>query len=263
MKQEQSVEYDLITACIESINSVQFSQRLMALLSDMIDFDCAVILGYRDGKRPIYLYDSIDTQRELLFQRYLTNSFLHDPFYVASAQQANDGVYRLSDVINNEQEYKDYQRAFYTQTGWKDELSIVVAIDDSRWVAIYLGYIHSERHFSVQQKSHLEQRYSLLKALCKQHWLRDELLLAHSKQTNMAQTVQQALTNFGQGCLTQREKEITMFLVQGFSTQDIADHLAITVGTVKNHRKKIYAQLKVGSLNELFQLFLNHLITHE
>ncbi|WP_417553830.1 hypothetical protein [Marinomonas fungiae] len=34
-------------------------------------------------------------------------------------------------------------------------------------------------------------------------------------------------------------------------------------GTVKNHRKRIYSQLKISSLGELFQLFLNHLITRK
>ncbi|MCD6731943.1 LuxR C-terminal-related transcriptional regulator, partial [Vibrio cholerae] len=42
--------------------------------------------------------------------------------------------------------------------------------------------------------------------------------------------------------------------------QEIADALAISLGTVKNHRKRIYAQLHVRSLSEMFQLFLNHLI---
>ncbi|WP_222422688.1 helix-turn-helix domain-containing protein [Rheinheimera sediminis] len=50
-------------------------------------------------------------------------------------------------------------------------------------------------------------------------------------------------------------------LLQGFDSEDIAQQLNIAVGTVKNHRKKIYAKLQIGSLSELFQLFLTHLLT--
>ncbi|MEK6164922.1 helix-turn-helix transcriptional regulator, partial [Vibrio cholerae] len=57
-----------------------------------------------------------------------------------------------------------------------------------------------------------------------------------------------------------REQEITALLIQGLDSQEIAEALAISHGTVKNHRKRIYAQLHVSSLSELFQLFLNHLI---
>nr|WP_237333051.1 helix-turn-helix transcriptional regulator [Vibrio sp. V10_P2A27P122] len=50
--------------------------------------------------------------------------------------------------------------------------------------------------------------------------------------------------------------------MQGLDTKEIAKQLDITEGTVKNHRKRIYAQLRVSSLSELFQIFLNHIITH-
>ncbi|MFU2511700.1 hypothetical protein [Pseudoalteromonas sp. ASV78] len=60
-----------------------FSHHFCALLQHIVAFDEAVIVGYKEAKRPIYLYDSINQSRELLFQRYLTDAFLHDPFYLA------------------------------------------------------------------------------------------------------------------------------------------------------------------------------------
>lgn len=72
--------------------------------------------------------------------------------------------------------------------------------------------------------------------------------------------VEQAIQSFGAQRLSPREQEITALLIQGLDSQEIAEALAISHGTVKNHRKRIYAQLHVSSLSELFQLFLNHLI---
>ena len=50
-------------------------------------------------------------------------------------------------------------------------------------------------------------------------------------------------------------------LLQGLDTGAIAAELGIGSGTVKNHRKHLYGKLRLGSLAELFNLFLNHLIT--
>ncbi|RMZ62153.1 response regulator transcription factor, partial [Vibrio anguillarum] len=70
------------------------------------------------------------------------------------------------------------------------------------------------------------------------------------------------LHSFGKDLLSTREKQIARLILQGLDTKEIAKQLDITEGTVKNHRKRIYAQLRVSSLSELFQIFLNHIITH-
>lgn len=50
-------------------------------------------------------------------------------------------------------------------------------------------------------------------------------------------------------------------LLQGLDTEAIAGALGIGSGTVKNHRKHLYAKLNLHSRAELFSFFLNHLIT--
>ena len=43
--------------------------------------------------------------------------------------------------------------------------------------------------------------------------------------------------------LSERELEVGQLLAAGLSTTQIADELAITVGTVRNHLKSIYGKL--------------------
>ncbi|MBF4360532.1 response regulator transcription factor, partial [Vibrio anguillarum] len=74
--------------------------------------------------------------------------------------------------------------------------------------------------------------------------------------------IEDGLHSFGKDLLSTREKQIARLILQGLDTKEIAKQLDITEGTVKNHRKRIYAQLRVSSLSELFQIFLNHIITH-
>ncbi len=47
--------------------------------------------------------------------------------------------------------------------------------------------------------------------------------------------------------LTEREQEVLHWLIQGFSNEEIAKHLYITVATVKAHLTNIFEKLKVTS----------------
>lgn len=50
--------------------------------------------------------------------------------------------------------------------------------------------------------------------------------------------------------LTRREREVLYLIGRDFTNQDIANHLIIEVGTVKNHVHNILAKLKVSSRRE-------------
>ncbi|WP_372762016.1 LuxR C-terminal-related transcriptional regulator [Pseudoalteromonas sp.] len=261
----KSSENELIAQCVEAISSTGFAQKIVNYIAHLVPFDCAVILGCRANKHPIYLYDSIATRRELLFQRYLTNSFINDPFYIELSKKGHEGVYRLVDITASKDlaAYTQYQQQFYNETGWVDELSISVRIDEHRWIVIYLGLLENKQRFSAIQKNKLTAHFNLIKALCRQHWGSQLLLLGPLNSSATGQLIERGLATFASEQLTPRERQIAMLLVQGCDSNDIATQLNITLGTVKNHRKRIYAQLKVSSLSEFFQLFLNHLITSQ
>ncbi|EGR1075742.1 LuxR family transcriptional regulator [Vibrio cholerae] len=254
-------EYLALGDAIAALKTPQFTSYLVAVLRCIADFDCAVILGYRPNKHPIYLYDSLSTQRELLFQRYLTHAYLDDPFYSALQHNTRSGVFHLSDLMPLNPQQKAYQHQFYAQTGWQDEVSLVVNLDGERAIVVYLGCF-KPRSFPREQIAALQQRFTVLQALCQQHWQQQPLRLAESAQPSQELRiwVEQAIQSFGAQRLSPREQEITALLIQGLDSQEIAEALTISHGTVKNHRKRIYAQLHVSSLSELFQLFLNHLI---
>lgn len=105
-------EYLALGDAIAALKTPQFTSHLVAVLRCIADFDCAVILGYRPNKHPIYLYDSLSIQRELLFQRYLTHAYLDDPFYSALQHNTRSGVYHLSDLMPLNPQQKAYQHQF-------------------------------------------------------------------------------------------------------------------------------------------------------
>lgn len=257
----------LLANSISSLKLPDFTSKLMAFVSSLLHFDCAVILGMRKGKHPIYLYDSIRKHRELLFDRYLTAAFQDDPFHRMLAGYKHQGVFSLKDVNRNGLDYQNYCNQFYVQTGWKDELSIAIEIEPSRWVVIYLGYLDEKGAFSLSDIETLKSHFTIIQSLCQQHWRQSEFLLAESLFNSESspltgrRLIDEGLADFGRGLLSNREHQIVRLILQGLDSREIALQLKIKEGTIKNHRKRIYSRLRVSSLSELFQIFINHIIT--
>jgi DNA-binding CsgD family transcriptional regulator len=59
--------------------------------------------------------------------------------------------------------------------------------------------------------------------------------------------------------LTHREAQIVELVLQGFPTFEIARRLKISIGTVKNHRRRLYHKLDITTERELFLLYLQSL----
>ncbi len=62
--------------------------------------------------------------------------------------------------------------------------------------------------------------------------------------------------------LTQREKEILTFIVQGFSNQQIAETLSISIPTVKTHRSNILAKCDVKNTASLVRVVMENDLLH-
>lgn len=56
--------------------------------------------------------------------------------------------------------------------------------------------------------------------------------------------------------LTPREADIVKLVLQGYPTSEIARRLHIGIGTVKNHRARLYNKLDITTERELFLLYL-------
>jgi len=81
----------------------------------------------------------------------------------------------------------------------------------------------------------------------------DEVWLPHKQVASMAKFVETAATQPLRpvDTLTQREKTIISYLMQGWRNREIAGHLTITEQTVKNHLRSIYDKVGVSDRLEL------------
>lgn len=60
--------------------------------------------------------------------------------------------------------------------------------------------------------------------------------------------------------LTDREKEITGYLIKGLSNKEISIHVFISENTVHTHKKNIYKKLGVKNISQLIYITKNYLI---
>lgn len=251
-----------LAGVIAAVKTPRFSSALVQYISALCIFDCVVILGYSKTRKPVYLYDNITHQRELLFQSYFNGTYQHDPFYRAIMSGLEPGIYSFTALTEQMGLATEYVDEFYTDTGWKNEIGIVVQIDEERWVVVFLGFLSTQNELHHVAKEKLVPLFPVLSALCSQHWCTESFSfsLAPTGKVNIRDLIDQGIATFAINQLTVRERTILQLLLQGNDSKTIAEQLTIGVGTVKNHRKHIYNKLHIESQSALFAMFLNHLI---
>lgn len=253
-----------LARAIEAQGSIAFPRRLARLIATQVSADCTLMVGYREGGPAVYLYDNLRHRRELLFQQYLSGIYAEDPFFRALSSGLAEGVYPLRRLVAELGADPHYMAVFYQTTGWREELGLVVELGRGQWLMIFLGRLQA-RSFGMQEQTRLQQCLPVLAALCRQHWPQGcaEMALSPPGQPDMRARVELALDSFGQNRLTRRERQVAARLIRGLDNDAIARELGNGPGTVKNHRKHLYAKLGLDSQAALFSCFLNHLITDD
>ena len=251
-----------LTAAVDALHGSGFPAALVHLIQQQVAFDCALLLGV--GLRPVYLYDNLHHQRALLFDRYLTRHFSQDPFMQALEQGLGAGVWTLAQVSRGRLD-PEYRHHFYQATGWQEEVGLILPVRAGLTLMLFLGRLDKRSSLGRDELARLEALFPLVHSLCRQHWREEMPRLALSPSlpggVDLKETVAQAIASLGSESLTRRERQVAGLLLQGLDTEAIAAELGIGSGTVKNHRKHLYAKLHLRSRAELFHFFLNHLIT--
>ena len=251
-----------LTAAVDALHSPAFAAALVHLIQQQVAFDCALLLGV--GQRPVYLYDNLNHQRALLFDSYLTSHFSQDPFMQALQDGLPAGVWTLAQVSKGRLD-PEYRHHFYQATGWQEEVGLILPVRDGFTLMLFLGRLDKRQALRPDERARLEALFPLVHSLCRQQWREAVPLLAQNPArpdgSDLKATVEQAIASVGGDRLIRRERQVAGLLLQGLDTEAIAAELGIGSGTVKNHRKHLYGKLRLGSRAELFNLFLNHLIT--
>ncbi len=247
---------------VSTLETSALPQALAAFLRQIAPFSYTVIFCYSGTARPIDLHDDFpQAKRKIFVTDYQAGPYLLDPLYLAAVQPFVPGLYRLRDVAPDRFYQGEYYRSYYAQTGLAEEIAYFVDLPGR--ATLVLSLMRTEKRFSSKEFFALEAVFPFVASVARRQWksLGHEFGEKHEAADPHRQrrVLSDDLGSFGVGVLTAREREIAAFTLKGHSAESAGQILGISPGTVRIHRRNIYAKLRINSQGELFSRFLETL----
>ncbi|MGH6937400.1 helix-turn-helix transcriptional regulator [Hypericibacter sp.] len=261
--------HQYFAAALAALETPEFAPALVRALARIAEFDFSVIFGYCGEARPIDLFNNFPAaRRDVFVADYQAGPYLLDPFYHASRDRVPSGLHRMRDLAPDRFYQSQYYRSYYARTGLAEEIGFFLSPSSDATVVISLMRDGHCTVFPAREMNRLQQVAPVVIAAAERHW-RGLKAQASPPAGTRLHPGPQALPSgldlstlfdaFGERPLTRREREVGGLVLRGHSSEAIARQLKIAPGTVKIHRKNIYAKLGIASQAELFSLFLSSL----
>lgn len=265
LKLDSRAWHDQVAQLVACEDFLRVPAVLVETLRQVVPFDYSVMFAYRAQDRPICPYDMFTAEQRIIYVTdYLEGPYLLDPLYQACVDHITPGLYRLRDVAPDRFYHSEYYRSYYRRTGLAEEIGFLVGLPLGMMMVISLMRAGSGTPFSERDMGKLRRVEPLVHASTAKLWrlithLRPDPDEDKAVDPPMDLQVSSAFKKFGEGVLTRREREVVRMVLRGHSSESIGRRFGITTGTVKIHRKNIYAKLGISSQSELFSHFISYL----
>lgn len=246
-----------IAQLIASLDKPNFWMLLVRTIKTYIEFDNWVVLRFSDSEKPtVYVENPLeDGTADLLFQDYLNGLYLFDPFFIASRNSHQSGLFLLDEVAPESFVSTDYYRLYFQKNIVADEIQFNYASENRCTLCFSIG---RGSKFTVDEVAFLSVISAWVIALMQQreHFeIPAEKAVDAPTQSNWQDGVEMAINKIKGPKLTTREVEIGQLMMSGYSSKNIAAKLNISIETVRAHKKHIYTKLEINSQSELFAIF--------
>lgn len=250
--------FSAIGALIAAEGTDEFPIQLAAFLRTITPYDFTVIFGYRGTAQPIDLFDDFPARKRAVFVTdYQAGPYLLDPFCLAATKPVAPALYRMRDLAPDRFYRGEYFRSYYIQTGLAEEIGFFV--DTGRGTMVIVSLMRAKKPFSSREFAALAQAAPVVDAAVARQWRtlaetfdRPVEAGGHGSRDEIELSFQR----FGAGQLTEREREVAEYTLKGHSAEALGRVLGISPGTVRIHRRNIYAKLGISSQGELFARFI-------
>lgn len=250
--------YSGVAEMIASLGGSSFPRTMVGALRDIAAFEYCVIFGYVGDRRPLALYDDFPLDRQRLHVGdYLEGPYFLDPFFLASRDPARRGLYRMSEIAPDRFYQGEYFKNYYEQTGLAEEIGYLATVDEE--LTLVISLMRAERRFTAAEFRHLAAVWPVVEAASRHQW-QGTARAAHDASDGIEARVNAAFRSIGEGVLTAREREVVEFTLKGHSADATGKALGISPGTVRIHRRNIYAKLRISSQGELFSAFIGAIV---
>lgn len=160
-----------------------------------------------------------------------------------------------NDLVSPRAEPVRYFRTYYHHLGLCEEVGFFINLGPDTHAVLSLMRRRGRTRFCEDEVRQLESAVPVVSAAVRAAWEANNQVATRPVDEH-DHLVQEAFASFGRGVLTERECEVVRLLLQGHSSQSVAQKLRISPATVKVHRKNLYEKLGIGSQSELLALFI-------
>jgi DNA-binding CsgD family transcriptional regulator len=262
MKQRQNVMRDKaiwqpLARAIAATGTPDYLDRLIDLIGADIAHDLVTVTRYSATRAPEFVKHRRFS--DALVRRYLENYAVFDPFYAFWRREQRPGIVPLKSLADSEAKRGQYIAGFLAQADIVDEVGILLKDGGDCCLGIFLDSMR--RPFRDREIALLGERLPVFAAL---HALdlrsrtgdsnRKETLPTPGAAPRREPTIPAGLWPE----LSPRERQLVQLILAGHPTATIAKRLGITVGTAKNHRRRIYEKLDITTERELFLQFFQY-----
>ncbi|MDZ5452503.1 helix-turn-helix transcriptional regulator [Labrys sp. ZIDIC5] len=254
------------------LGSPQFAPALDTALRQIAPFDLSCIFAYPLEDRPTLLHDGLNAvSSSQIMANYLAGTYLLDAVYTACMHATPAGLYRLHDLAPDaffEGEYynsPDVHPCISMESGsLAEEIVFLHPLRPDLYLAYSLLRQNGSPSFTAEEMADFTRAAPMVMALLGRQWQ----ALAEGRESQVSpapreHAIEQAFLSFAPTLLTPREQTIVSLVLRGHSSLSISSLLDIAEGTVKIHRKNIYAKLGISSQTELFNQFIRHLLAEK
>lgn len=252
--QESTLHLGFAARVIDSIGEESLWHALAQLVEQLVDRRPPVIYLFAGSRTPQVMFHPFAPEDvEVQISKYLAGPYLLDPFYTACRGGVSSGAYRLAYLAPDHFQQSRYFKEFYEDAGIVDEFCLISkAPGHEAYVVMSIARFRNERPFGRSELAVMRNFDGFIQAILRKHWMQAAV---EDSERSLAL---RAMEEFGYPTLTHREREIATLILRGHSSKSAGNALNISAETVRNHRKKLYAKLGVGSQSQLFSLFINH-----
>jgi DNA-binding CsgD family transcriptional regulator len=233
-----------------------FYPALLAALALHLKADLPMMMRYSAENAPEYIiHAGLEPEHMALYRRGL---YRVDPIYRLCRGATGQGVKDLTEISTPDELKGDYFKIFLRLTGMADDLAILFPVEDR--AAIGLVFERRTR-FRREEIAEMRVLFPLLDSL---HRLHQTLSRPSGRSTRKDPGLppidyRKAVDEYLRDELTPRERDIVGLILLGYPTAEIASRLKLSVNTIKNHKKRMYAKLDITTERELFLGFVNFL----
>ena len=248
---------EALSRIIASDGGEATADALIDAIGCIVEHDGTCLLAFHSFAAPEVLHHTLDPDAARHYlDRYLAGPYLLDPLYLLALGSEKPGVCRYRDRTPDRFHSSEYYRQYCERTHLRDEMDFLLDVADTTTLALVVG--RRRAPFRKTDLERLTQAAPIVHAAMRsawQRWAGGERSAPESLHLRLTECFE----NFGNGLLTQRERETTQLLLRGFSTKAIARRLDIAPGTVMVHKRNLFSKLGITSQYELFSRFIDSL----